>query len=71
VPSEVGIFSALWEAEDMIDELSFTAPAQNAIVGHVTASRAKVGFDSVVAVGPIGVLVALSVIPQLRPTPTR
>ena len=40
----------------MIDELSFTALAQNAVVGHVTASRAKVGFDSVVAVGPIGVL---------------
>ena len=40
----------------MIDELSFTALAEIAVVGHVTASRAKVGFDSVVAVGPIGVL---------------
>jgi putative acetyltransferase len=56
VPPEVGIFAALWEAKDVIDELSFTALAQNAVVGHVTASRAKVGFDSVVAVGPIGVL---------------
>ena len=56
VPPEVGIFTALWEAKDVIDELSFTALAQNAVVGHVTASRAKVGFDSVVAVGPIGVL---------------
>jgi putative acetyltransferase len=56
VPLEVGIFAALWEAKDVIDELSFTALAQNAVVGHVTASRAKVGFDPVVAVGPIGVL---------------
>jgi putative acetyltransferase len=56
VPPEVRIFAALWEAKDVIDELSFTALAQNAVVGHVTASRAKVGFDSVVAVGPIGVL---------------
>ena len=56
VPPEVGIFVALWEAKDVIDELSFTALAQNAVVGHVTASHAKVGFDSVVAVGPIGVL---------------
>lgn len=55
-PLEVGIFAALWEAKDVIDELSFTALAQNAVVGHVTASRAKVGLDSVVAVGPIGVL---------------
>jgi putative acetyltransferase len=56
VPPEVGIFVALWEASDVIDELSFTALAQNAVVGHVTASRATVGLDSVVAVGPIGVL---------------
>jgi putative acetyltransferase len=55
-PIEVGIFVALWEAKDVIDELSFTALAQNAVVGHVTASRAKVASDSVVAVGPIGVL---------------
>lgn len=40
VPPEVGIFAALWEAKDVIDELSFTALAQNAVVGHVTASRA-------------------------------
>ena len=56
VPLEVGIFAALWEAKDVIDELSFTALAQDVVVGHVTASRAKVGFDSLVAVGPIGVL---------------
>ena len=56
VPPEVGIFAALWEAKDVIDELSFTALSQNAVVGHVTASHAKAGFDSVVAVGPIGVL---------------
>ena len=36
VPSEVGIFAALWEAKDGIDELSFTAWAQNAVVGHLT-----------------------------------
>ena len=40
----------------MIDELSFTALSHKAVVRHVTASRAKVGVDSVVAVGPIGVL---------------
>ena len=53
---EVGIFVALWEAKDVIDELSFTAVAENVVVGHVTASRAKVGSETVVAVGPIGVL---------------
>jgi putative acetyltransferase len=56
VPIEVGIFAGLWEAKDVIDELSFTALAQTAVVGHVTASHAKVGSHSVVAVGPIGVL---------------
>ncbi len=56
VPREVEIFVALWEAKDVIDELSFTALAQDAVVGHVTASRAKVGREPVVAVGPIGVL---------------
>jgi putative acetyltransferase len=56
VPLEVRIFAALWEAKDVIDELSFTALAQNAVVGHVTASRATVATHSVVAVGPIGVL---------------
>jgi putative acetyltransferase len=56
VPIEVGIFAGLWEAKDVIDELSFTALAEPAVVGHVTASRANVGVHSVVAVGPIGVL---------------
>jgi putative acetyltransferase len=57
MPREVGIFAALWEANDVIDELSFTALAESSdVVGHVTASRATVGSHSVVAVGPIGVL---------------
>jgi putative acetyltransferase len=57
VPPEVGLLAALWEAKDVIDELSFTALAENSdVVGHVTASRATVGSHSVVAVGPIGVL---------------
>ena len=56
VPPEVGLFTALWEAKDVIGELSFTAIAENEVVGHVTASRAKVGSHSVVAVGPIGVV---------------
>jgi predicted N-acetyltransferase YhbS len=56
VPLEVGIFVALWEAKDVIDGLSFTALAEDAVVGHVTASRATVGSAAVVAVGPIGVL---------------
>jgi len=58
VPPEVGLFTALWEAKDVIHELSFTALIQSSVVGHVTASRAKVGFDAVVGVGPIGVLPA-------------
>jgi putative acetyltransferase len=53
---EVGIFEGLWESGDVIDELSFTALKGSEAVGHVTASRATVAADSVVAVGPIGVL---------------
>jgi putative acetyltransferase len=52
----MGLFVALSEANDVIDELSFVAIADNEVVGHVTASRAKVGAYSVVAVGPVGVL---------------
>jgi putative acetyltransferase len=55
-PLEVGIFAGLWEAGDLIPELSFTALEEVGAVGHVTASRATVATDSVVAVGPIGVL---------------
>ena len=55
VPPEIGLFEALLEAGDVIPELSFTALNEVA-VGHVTASRATVATDSVVAVGPIGVL---------------
>ena len=56
VPLEVGIFEALCGADDAIPELSFTALEEDVPVGHVTASRARVGTYSVVAVGPIGVL---------------
>jgi putative acetyltransferase len=56
VAPEVGLFEALWEAGDVIGELSFTALADGVVVGHVTASRATVADDPVVAVGPIGVL---------------
>ena len=56
VPLEVGIFEGLWMAGDAIPELSFTAVNEVGAVGHVTASRATVATDSVVAVGPIGVL---------------
>ena len=56
VPPEVGLFAALWEAGDVIGELSFTALTDGGVVGHVTASRATVATDPVVAVGPIGVL---------------
>jgi putative acetyltransferase len=56
VPPEVTVFEALWEAGDVIPELSFTALNEVGAVGHVTASRATVATDSVVAVGPIGVL---------------
>jgi putative acetyltransferase len=56
VPPEVGLFATLWEAKDVIDELCFTALAESSdVVGHVTASRAKVDVHPVVAVGPIGV----------------
>jgi putative acetyltransferase len=57
VPPEVGLFEALWEAGDAIQEFSFTAVTDDGgVVGHVTASQATVATDPVVAVGPIGVL---------------
>ena len=56
VPPEVGLFEALWETGDVIPEFSFTALTDSGVVGHVTASRATVAGDPVVAVGPIGVL---------------
>jgi putative acetyltransferase len=56
VAPEVALFEALWEAGDAIPELSFTALTEGEVVGHVTASKATVAADPVVAVGPIGVL---------------
>ena len=56
VPPEVGLFEALWEAGDAVPEFSFAAVTDGRVVGHVTASRATVATDPVVAVGPIGVL---------------
>lgn len=56
LPLEVPLFEALWEAGDALPELSFTAHTESGAVGHVTASRATVGSEPVVAVGPIGVL---------------
>jgi putative acetyltransferase len=56
VPWEVGVFDALSNAGDAITEFSFTALTKAGPVGHVTASRATVASDPVVAVGPIGVL---------------
>jgi putative acetyltransferase len=56
VPPEVALFEALWEAGDAIPGLSFTALTEGEVVGHVTASKATVATDPVVAVGPIGVL---------------
>jgi putative acetyltransferase len=56
VPLEVGLFEALWEAGDVIPELSYTALEELGVVGHATASRATVAAEPVVAVGPIGVL---------------
>ena len=41
---------------EVIPEFSFTAETESGAVGHVTASKATVATDSVVAVGPIGVL---------------
>ena len=56
VAPEVGLFEALSEAGDAIPEFSFTALTDGGVVGHVTASKATVAADQVVAVGPIGVL---------------
>jgi putative acetyltransferase len=56
VPPEVPLFETLWAAGDVIPELSFTALVADRVVGHVTASRATVAADPVVAVGPIGVV---------------
>jgi predicted N-acetyltransferase YhbS len=50
-PPEVDIFEALWEAGDAIPELSFTALTGVRAVGHVTASRATVATDPIVAWG--------------------
>ena len=58
VVPEVGVFETLWEAGDIIVELSFTALDGVEVVGHVTASQATVATEPVVAVGPIGVLPA-------------
>src|SRR4051812_1693252 len=55
-PPEVGLFEALWAAGDVMPELSFTALAGGGVVGHVTASRATVAAEPVVAVGPVGVI---------------
>jgi putative acetyltransferase len=55
-PSEVALFEALWTDGDVLPELSFTALTGGEVIGHVTASRATVATDPVVAVGPIGVL---------------
>ena len=57
VPPEVGLFEALWDAGDVLPAFSFTAlDDAGVVVGHVTASKATVATDAVVAVGPIGVL---------------
>jgi len=56
VPSEVGLFDALVDAGDAIDQLSFVAVRADAPVGHVVCSRATVAAHPVVALGPIGVL---------------
>ena len=56
IPPEVGLFEALWLAGDAIRAFSFTALTGGGVVGHVTASKATVAADPVVAVGPIGVL---------------
>lgn len=55
-PPEVTLFEALCEAGDALPEFSFTAQTESVAVGHVTASKATVAADPVVAVGPIGVL---------------
>jgi putative acetyltransferase len=56
VPWEAPLFEALWKAGDVLPEFSFTADTESGPVGHVTASKATVASDPVVAVGPIGVL---------------
>jgi putative acetyltransferase len=56
IPPEVGLFEALSDEEDVVDELSFVALSEAEPIGHVTASTASVGVHAVVAVGPIGVL---------------
>jgi putative acetyltransferase len=44
------------EQQPGIPGLSFTALTDAGVVGHVTASKATVATDPVVAVGPMGVL---------------
>jgi putative acetyltransferase len=58
LPPEVAVLDALLDAGDAIDALSFVAVRDQRLIGHVVCSRATVGSEPVVALGPIGVLPA-------------
>lgn len=57
-PVEVGLLDALIEADDVVPALSLVAVRDGELVGHVVCSKATVGDQPAVGLGPIGVLPA-------------
>lgn len=55
-PDEARLVEALLDAGDAVAGLSLVAEVDEGLVGHVMCSRATVGANAVVALGPIGVL---------------
>ncbi|MFC9787401.1 GNAT family N-acetyltransferase [Rhodococcus sp. NPDC127528] len=58
-PVEVGLVAALRASDAWLQGLSLVAEVDGAVVGHVCLTRATLGDDPVLALGPIGVLADL------------
>jgi putative acetyltransferase len=55
-PVEVRLVDELTDSGDAVPALSLVAVRDGALIGHVVCSRATVGDDPAVGLGPIGVL---------------
>jgi putative acetyltransferase len=55
---EAALLDALRDGGFLLPEMTLVSVDEDLVVGHVAASRATVGGDPVVALGPIGVLPA-------------